>query len=117
MDLKTERIKFWFTDKELKKIDRNAQKLKMNRSEYIRKLIADCRIIRNPQIDYGEYYKKFKEYGDAFDKQMIYLNTYGRFNEKMCNELSENMIALSEILLAEVSEKLKIEIQKAREVN
>ena len=38
MEKKTERIKFWLTDKELKQIDRKAGKLGMNRSEYIRYL-------------------------------------------------------------------------------
>ena len=36
MEKKKERIKFWLTDKELKQIDRKANKLGMNRSEYIR---------------------------------------------------------------------------------
>ena len=44
MEKRTERIKFWLTDKELKQIDRKAKKLGMNRSEYIRYLIA--RILR-----------------------------------------------------------------------
>lgn len=35
MKKRTERIKFWLTDKELKQIDRKAKKLGMNRSEYI----------------------------------------------------------------------------------
>lgn len=41
MEKKTERIKFWLTDKELKQIDRKSRKLGMNRSEYIRHLIAN----------------------------------------------------------------------------
>ena len=41
MEKKKERIKFWLTDKELKQIDRKSRKLGMNRSEYIRHLIAD----------------------------------------------------------------------------
>lgn len=40
MEKRTERIKFWLTDKELKQIDRKAKKLGMNRSEYIRYIIA-----------------------------------------------------------------------------
>ena len=44
MEKRTERIKFWLTDKELKQIDRKAKKLGMNRSEYIRYIIANCKI-------------------------------------------------------------------------
>ena len=33
MEKKTERIKFWLTDKELKQIDRKARKLGMNCSD------------------------------------------------------------------------------------
>ena len=47
MEKKTERIKFWLTDKEMKQIDRKARKLGMNRSEYIRYLIANCIALTN----------------------------------------------------------------------
>ena len=50
MEKKTERIKFWLTDKELKQIDRKAKKLGMNRSEYIRYLIANCKLVHTPSI-------------------------------------------------------------------
>ena len=54
IEKRTERIKFWLTEKELKKIDRKARKLDMNRSEYIRRLIANCKLVYTPSIDYGE---------------------------------------------------------------
>lgn len=57
MEKKTERIKFWMTDKELKQIDRKAQKLGMNRSGYIRYLISNCKLVHTPSIDYESYYK------------------------------------------------------------
>ena len=56
MEKKTERIKFWLTDKELTQIDRKARKLGMNRSEYIRYLIANCKLVHTPDIDYEDYY-------------------------------------------------------------
>ena len=56
MEKKTERIKFWLTEKELKQIDRKAGKLGMNRSEYIRYIIANCKLVHTPDIDYESYY-------------------------------------------------------------
>lgn len=113
MEKKTERVKIWLTDKELKAIDGKAKKLKMNRSEYVRKLLAECKIVMNPQIDYAEYYRQFKTLGDEFDGELYSLNVYGVFDEKHCEKLSEQMIALSKQLSAEISEKLKDEIHKA----
>ena len=45
MEKKTERIKFWLSDKELKELDRQAKKAGMNRSEYIRKKIDESVVI------------------------------------------------------------------------
>lgn len=52
MEKRTERIKFWLTDKELKQIERKAKKAGMNRSEYIRNLIKNCPLVKTPDIDY-----------------------------------------------------------------
>ena len=60
MEKRTERIKFWLTDKELKQIDRKAGKLGMNRSEYVRYLIANCKLVHTPDIDYESYYNRLK---------------------------------------------------------
>lgn len=48
IEKRTERIKFWLTDKELKQIDRKAKRLGMNRSEYIRHIIANCKLVHTP---------------------------------------------------------------------
>lgn len=56
IEKRTERIKFWLTDKELKQIDRKARKLGMNRSEHIRHIIANCKLVHTPNIDYESYY-------------------------------------------------------------
>ena len=66
MEKKTERIKFWLTDKELKQIDRKAKKLGMNRSEYIRYLIANCKLVHTPDIDYESYYNRLKFISDNY---------------------------------------------------
>lgn len=117
MEKKTERIKFWLSDKELKELDSKAKKAGMNRSEYIRKLIAKSKIVMNPAIDYAEYYRQFKTLGDEFESELYSLNVYGVFDENHCERLSAQMIALSKQLSAEISEKLEKEIQKTSEVS
>lgn len=70
---RTERIKFWLTDKELKQIDRKAKKLGMNRSEYIRYLIANCKLVHTPSIDYESYYNRLKLISDQINNHLIFL--------------------------------------------
>ena len=77
MEKKTERIKFWLTDKELKQIDRKARKLGMNRSEYIRYLIANCKLVHTPEIDYEDYYNRLKDISDKINDHLIFLNQTG----------------------------------------
>ena len=71
MEKRTERIKFWLTDKELKQIDRKAKKLGMNRSEYIRYLIANCKLVHTPGIDYESYYNRLKFISDIKIKNRV----------------------------------------------
>ena len=68
MEKRTQRIKFWLTDKELKQIDRKARKLGMNRSEYIRYLIANCKLVHTPGTDYESYYNRLKSISDEILK-------------------------------------------------
>ena len=81
MEKKTERIKFWLTDKELKQIDRKARKLGMNRSEYIRYLIANCKLVHTPDIDYEDYYNRLKSISDEINTHLIVLNQTGTLDE------------------------------------
>ena len=67
IEKRTERIKFWLTDKELKQIDRKARKLGVNRSEYIRYLIANCKLVHTPGIDYESYYNRLKFISDKIN--------------------------------------------------
>ena len=117
MEKKTERIKFWLTDKELKQIDRKANKLGMNRSEYIRYLIANCKLVHTPEIDYGSYYNRLKFISDKINNHLIFLNQTGTLDEPqfhlLCEEADETATQLSN----ELTEKLDIEIEKSREVN
>ena len=114
MEKKTERIKFWLTDKELKQIDRKAGKLGMNRSEYIRCLIANCKLVHTPSIDYESYYNRLKLISDKINNHLIFLNQTGTLDEpefhKLCKEAAETAKQLSD----ELTEKLDIEIEKSR---
>ena len=94
---------------------RNALKLGMNRSEYIRHLIAHCKPVHNPKIDYDKYYSRFKALGDELDGELIKLDTYKDCNEKLCDYLCCEMIDLAEMLSRETCEKIKYEIENAKE--
>ena len=116
MEKKTERIKFWLTDKELKQIDRKAKKLGMNRSEYIRCLIANCKLIHTPGIDYESYYNRLKSISDKINKHLIFLNQTGALDEPQYHKLCEEAVETAKQLSNELTEKLDIEIEKAKEV-
>ena len=114
METKTERIKFWLTDKELKRIERQAKKAGMNKSEYIRDLIKNCHLVKAPDIDYEKWYCEFKTLGDEFNSYLKGFNQTGIFNEKKADEVCFKIIALEKRLSAELTEKLEFEIQKAK---
>lgn len=116
MEKKTERIKFWMTDKELKQIDRKARKLGMNRSEYIRYLIANCKLVNTPDIDYESYYNRLKLISDKINNHLIFLNQTGTLDEPQFHKLCEEAVETSKRLSNELTEKLDIEIEKSKEV-
>ena len=82
MEKRTQRIKFWLTDKELKQIDRKAGKLGMNRSEYIRYLIANRKLVHTPGINYEDYYNRLKSISDEINTHLIFLNQTGNYIDR-----------------------------------
>ena len=116
IEKRTDRIKFWLTDKELKQIDRKAKRLGMNRSEYIRHLIANCKLVHTPNIDYESYYKRLKYISDEINHHLIVLNQIGTLDEPRFNHLCEDAVRTAKELSDELIEKLNIEIKKAKEV-
>ena len=117
MEKKTERIKFWLTDKELKQIDRKARKLGMNCSEYIRYLIANCKLVHTSSIDYESYYNRLKLISDKINNYLIFLNQTGTLDEPKFHTLCEEAVETAKQLSNELTEKMDIEIEKSREVN
>ena len=117
MEKRTERIKFWLTDKELKQIDRKAGKIGMNRSEYIRYLIANCKLVHTPNIDYEGYYNRLKCISDEINHHLIVLYQIGTLDEPQFHRICEEAIETAKKLFAELTEKLDVEIEKSKEVN
>lgn len=117
MAKRTERIKFWLTEKELKQIDRKAGKLGMNRSEYIRYLIANCKLVHTPDIDYESYYNRLKFISDKINNHLIFLNQAGTLDEPQFRKLCEDAVEKAKQLSDELTEKLDIEIEKSKVVN
>lgn len=116
MEKKAQRIKFWLTDKELKQIDRKAGKLGMNRSEYIRYLIANCKLVHTPDIDYEDYYNRLKSISDKINNHLIFLNQTGTLDEPAFHKLCEEAVKTAKQLSNELTEKLNLEIAKSKEV-
>ena len=116
IEKRTERIKFWLTDKELKQIDRKAKKLGMNRSEYIRHLIANCKLVHTPDIDYEDYYNRLKSISDKINNHLIFLNQTGTLDEPQFHLLCEEAVETAKQLSNELTEKLDIEIEKSKRV-
>lgn len=116
MEKKTERIKFWLTDKELKQIDRKSRKLGMNRSKYIRHLIANCKLVHTPDIDYEDYYNKLKFISDKLNNHLIFLNQTGTLDEPQFHLLCEEAVETAKQLSNELTEKLDIEVEKSKGV-
>ena len=113
---RTERIKFWLIDKELKQIDRKAKKLGMNRSEYIRYIIANCKLVHTPSIDYESYYNRLKCISDEINHYLIVLNQIRTLDEPQFHLLCEEAVETAKQLSNELTEKLDIEIEKSKGV-
>lgn len=105
------------TDKELKQINRKAKRLGMNRSEYIRHIIANCKLVHTPNIDYESYYKRLKCIRDEINHHLIVLNQIGTLEKPRFNNLCEDAVKTAKELSDELTEKLDIEIEKSKEVN
>lgn len=116
IEKRTERIKFWLTDKELKQIGRKAGKLGMNRSEYIRYLIVNCKLVHTPDIDYESYYNRLKIISDKINSHLIFLNQTGILDEPQFHTLCDEAVETAKQLSNELTEKLDIEIEKSKVV-
>lgn len=103
------------TDKELKQIDRKAKRLGMNRSEYIRHIIANCKLVHTPDIDYEDYYNRLKSISDKINNYLIFLNQTGTLDEPQFHLLCEE-VEIAKQLSNELTEKLDIEIEKSKGV-
>lgn len=114
IEKRTERIKFWLTDKELKQIDCKAGKLGMNRSEYIRHIIANCKLVHTPNIDYESYYKRLKCISDEINPHLIVLNQIGTLDEPRFNNLCEDAVKTAKELSDELTEKLTLKLKSQR---
>lgn len=114
MSNRTERIKFWLNEKELKELDYKAEKAHMNRSEYIRHRINNCKVIRTPDIDYSRYTKQVKEIGDELDCRLEALEKDGIFNEKEVADVCKRLTDVLKALDSEITKKLKFEIKNAK---
>lgn len=117
IEKRTERIKFWLTEKELKQIDRKARKLGMNRSEYIRHIISGCKFVHTPSIDYENYYNRLKSISDEINHHLIVLNQICTLDEQRFHNLCEEAVEVSKQLSDELTEKLDVEIEKSKDVN
>jgi len=105
MERKTERIKFWLSEKELKELDRQARKAGMNRSEFVRKKINESVVIPSPKIDYKGYYEAIHRLGDELNDHIITLNMTGVFNEEAVDRIIAELNIVIGKLNAEITEK------------
>lgn len=97
-------------------MNRKAKKLGMNRSEYIRHLIANCKLVHTPDIDYEDYYNRLKSISDKINNHLIFLNQTGTLDEPQFHLLCEEAVETAKQLSNELTEKLDIEIEKSKGV-
>ena len=80
-------------------------------------IIANCKLVHTPSIDYESYYKRLKCIRDEINHHLIVLNQIGTLEEPRFNHLCEDAVKTAKELSGELTEKLDIEIEKAKEVN
>ena len=114
INTKTERVKFWLSDKDLRKLDRLAEKLSLSRSECIRQLLGGCELIRAPCIDYDKYYAELKPLGDELEHYIHGFRATGILNEAKTDAVCDRILALMQTLEDEICGKLRAEIEKTK---
>ena len=94
-----------------------AKRKNSNRSEYIRYLIANCKLVHTPSIDYESYYNRLKLISDQINNHLIFFNQTGTLDEPRFNHLCEDAVKTAKELSDVLTEKLDIEIEKSKGVN
>lgn len=68
MDKHNKRIKFHLNEKELKKLDRDAQKLGLSRSAYVRHLVNTIHPKPQPKVSYAKYLTVLQEVSEEMER-------------------------------------------------
>ena len=68
MDNHNKRIKFHLNDKELNRLDRDAKRLGLSRSAYVRHLVSTIHPKPQPKVSYAEYLQVLQEISTEFEQ-------------------------------------------------
>lgn len=86
----------------------------MNCSEYIRYLIANCKLVHTSSIDYESYYNRLKLISDKINNHLIFLNQTGTLDEPQFHMLCEEAMETAKQLSDELTESWILKLRKQR---
>ena len=100
---RTHRINFWLGDKDLAALDRKAKEEGLSRSDMIRKLVLEAKVIPFPDVDYAAYAKEFKQLGSILNDIVKEYNTTGVLDEEaaeaVLTKINEGAVRLRDELI------------------
>ncbi len=77
---RNKRINYWLGLDDMIKLDGQAMEAGQSRSEYLRDLITEAKVLPAPQVDYLAYTKEFQQLGWEFNEYVREFNETGEFN-------------------------------------
>lgn len=112
------RINFWLGEKDLAKLDRQANEAKLTRSEYIRKLVREAKILPTPDVDYLAYADEFQRLGTLFNDCVKEYHSTGELDQVRAEAVWSEIKEKADRLRNELIEKtvdLKVEALHGKE--
>ena len=106
------RINFWLGEKDRAKLDWQANDAKLTRSEYIRKLVREAKILPTPDVDYLAYADEFQRLGTLFNDCVKKYHSTGELDQVRAEEVWSEIKEKADRLRNELIEKtvdLKVE--------
>jgi len=95
MRKRNNKIEFYLNDKEFKRLEKQAGKSKLSRSELLRSLIMNCSAKEPPPLDYPVLIERLKIIGRNINQITIRVNATGYFLKE---EYEKNVKLYFEIL-------------------
>ena len=113
---RNKRINYWLGLDDIIKLDGQAMEAGQSRSEYLRDLITEAKVLPTPQVDYLAYAEEFRQLGWEFNEYVREFNATGDFNLRGAEKVWQQIHETAERLRLELMNKtVNLEVEAHHE--